>query len=153
MKALWYFVHMIGQIAWIGGSMAAMAVSLAGRREAPELMGMVVRLQGTIYRALVGPGALLTVLSGIVLTLQMYNRFTAVGLSHWLMAMQGVGIAGGLIALVHTVPTSSKLARLEPTGSSAPAFHGIRRRLQISGMVQGLLAMLGVLTAAMYQIR
>lgn len=153
MRALWYFLHLFGQIAWLGGSMAAMAVSLAGRRERPELLGTVVRLQGSIYRGLVGPGALLTVVSGIVLTLQMYNQFTAVGLSHWLMAMQGVGILGGLVALVHTVPTSSKLARLEPTGPTAAAFHGIRRRLQISGMVQGLLAMLGVLTAAMYQIR
>lgn len=153
MRALWYFIHMAGQIAWIGGSLAAMTVAFGARREAPELLGAVVRLQAGVYRALVGPGALFTVLSGIVLTLQMYNRFTAVGISHWLMTMQLVGVVGGLIALVHTVPTASKLSRLEPVGSTAVAFHGIRRRLQVSGMVQGLLAMLGVLTAAMYQIR
>jgi hypothetical protein len=153
MRAFWYFVHIFAQIAWVGGSLAAMTIAAGGRREPEELAGTVVRLQAGLYRSLVGPGALFTVLSGIVMTLQLYNRFTAVGISHWLLAMQGVGIAGALVALVHTVPTSSRLARLEPVGPSAAAFHGLRRRLRVSGMVQGLLAMLGVLTAAMYQVR
>lgn len=153
MKATWYFVHMLGQAAWIGGALAAMMVAFAARREDPGLMGVVARLQNAIYRSLVGPGALLTVLSGILLTLEMYNAFTAVGLSHSLMAMQGVGILAGLIVLLHTVPTSSKLARLEPMGPNAAAFQGIRQRLVRSAMVSSLLAMLGLLTGAMYQIR
>lgn len=153
MRAFWYFLHLLAQVAWVGGSLAVMAVGIAGRREAGDHMGVVARLQAAIYRTLVGPGALTTVLSGIVLTLQLYNRVTAVGLSPWLMTMQAVGIAGALVALVHTVPTASKLARLEPTGPTAAAFHGIRRRVTISGMAQGTLALIGILTAAMYQIR
>lgn len=152
MKAFWYLMHMLGQVAWLGGALAAMAIGVAARRESPEQAGLVVRLQGSIYRMLIGPGAALIVLSGILLTLQMYNRVTAVGLSHWLMAMQGLGILGGLIVLVHTVPTSNKLIRLEPTGPTAAAFHGIHRRLRISAMVSGGIGMLGLLTSAMYQV-
>ncbi|MDH5315447.1 MAG: hypothetical protein OEW44_03105 [Gemmatimonadota bacterium] len=153
MRALWYFVHMAGQVAWLGGAMAAMAVAFAAKREQPELMGVVARLQGSIYRALVGPGALLTVVSGFMLTLQMYSMVTAVGLSHWLMAMQGIGIIAGLIALIHTVPTSAKLSRLEPTGATATAFAAIRKRLVVSGMTSSMLGMLALLTSALYQMR
>jgi hypothetical protein len=153
MKALWYFVHMVGQVAWLGGAMAAMAVALAAKREPAGQMGLVARLQAAVYRGLVGPGALLTVVSGILLTLLMYNQASAVGLSHWMMAMQGTGILAGLIALVHTVPTAAKLARLEPTGPAAAAFWGIRKRLVISGMVSSLLGMLALLTGALYQLR
>jgi uncharacterized membrane protein len=150
---LWYFVHMVGQVAWLGGAMAAMAVAMAAKRERPEMMGMVARLQAAIYRALVGPGALLTVVSGFMLTLQLYSMVTAVGLSHWLMAMQGLGVVAGLIALIHTVPTSAKLSRLEPTGTTATAFTVIRKRLIVSGMTSSLLGMLALLTSALYQMR
>ena len=34
MKALWYFIHMYGQVAWLGGALAAMIVSLAAKRKA-----------------------------------------------------------------------------------------------------------------------
>ena len=153
MKALWYFIHMYGQVAWLGGALAAMTLSLAAKREAPELMGVAVRLQGAIYRVLVGPGALLNVVSGFLLTLQMYSAVTAVGLSHWLMAMQGLGIIAALIALVHTVPTSAKLARLEPVGPTAVAFKAIRKRMILSGMTSSLLGMLALLTSALYQMR
>lgn len=151
MKATWYLFHMIGQVAWLGGAMAAMIIALAAKREDPARMGMVARLQGAIYRTLVGPGALFTVLSGILLTLVMYNQVTAVGFGHWMMAMQGVGILAGVIALVHTVPTSGKLARLEPTGATAAAFEGIRQRLAVSAMVSGGLGMFALLTGALYQ--
>lgn len=152
MKAFWYLLHMVGQVAWLGGALAAMTIGIAARRESPDQLGVVVRLQGAIYRTLIGPGAMIIVLSGIMLTLLMYNRVTAVGLSHWLMAMQGLGILGGLVVLVHTVPTSNKLIRLEPTGATAAAFHGIHRRLKISAMVSGGIGMLGLLTSAMYQV-
>ncbi|HEX9896004.1 MAG TPA: hypothetical protein VGA78_18880 [Gemmatimonadales bacterium] len=151
MRALWYFLHMAGQVAWLGGALAAMAVGAAAKREAPAQMGMAARLQGAIYRGLIGPGALVLVLSGILLTLQMYNRVTAVGLNRWLMAMQGLGILGGLMVLVHTVPTSSKLVRLEPSGPTAAAFHGLHQRLKVSAMISSMIGMLGLLTSALYQ--
>jgi uncharacterized membrane protein len=153
MKATWYLFHMIGQVAWLGGALAAMVVAMAARREDPARLGMVARLQNSIYRSLVAPGALATVLSGILLTLVMYNSVTAVGFGHWMMAMQGVGILAGLVALVHTVPTSNKLARLEPAGSTAAAFQGIRKRLELSALISGGLGMFALLTGALYQNR
>ena len=62
-------------------------------------------------------------------------------------------LVGGLLVLIHTVPTSSKLARLEPTGPTAPAFAAIHRRLKISGMISSMIGLLGVVTSSLYQIR
>lgn len=151
MRALWFFLHLFGYTIWIGGALAAMTLGIAARRERPEAMGLVVRLQGAIYRALIGPGALATVVSGFVLTLQMYGRATAVGLSPWLMAMQGLGLIAAIVVFVVALPTSAKLARLEPVGPDAAAFHGLRRRLIVAGMGSGSLAALSLVTGVLYR--
>jgi len=151
MRALWHFIHTFGYCLWIGGALAAMTLGVAGKRASPEQMGLVVRLQGSLYRALIGPGALASTLSGLVLTLQMYNQATAVGLSTGLMAMQGLGLVGAIIVFVVALPTSAKLSRLEPTGSTGPAFHGLRRRLVVAGMSSGTLAMLALVVGVVYR--
>jgi hypothetical protein len=151
MRAFWHFVHIFGYSIWIGGALAAMTLGIAGKRASPEQMGVVVRLQGSIYRALIGPGALATTLSGLVLTLQMYNQATAVGLSSWLMAMQGLGLIAAIIVFVVALPTSAKLSRLEPTGSTGPAFHGLRRRLVVAGMTSGTLAVGALVVGVVYR--
>lgn len=151
MRALWYFIHIFGYSLWIGGALAAMALGVASRREAPDRLAQVVRLQGTLYRALIGPGALASTVSGFVLTLQLYNQATAVGLSHWLMAMQGLGLIAALIVFLVSLPTSSRLLRVEPTGPSAAAFHGLRKRLVIASMTAGTLALLALVAGAGYR--
>ena len=148
MRSILVFLHLFGQIAWLGGALAAMVMSIASKREQKDQIGPTVRLQSAIYRALIGPGALLVVLSGILLTLQMYNQATAVGLSRSLMAMQGLGILGALIILVHTLPASTKLARLEPVGAGAPIFHALRRKVVRSGMIASTLGMLALVAGA-----
>ena len=149
MRSLLVFLHLFGQIAWLGGALAAMIIGIASKREQREVAGATVRLQSAIYRSLIAPGALLVVLSGILLTLKMYNQATAVGLSGPLMAMQGLGILGALIILVHTLPTSTKLARLDPTGQSAATFAGLRSRVMMSGMIANTLGMLALVAAAL----
>jgi hypothetical protein len=151
MRALWYLLHVFGYSIWIGGALAAMAVNIASKREAPEHMGLVVRLQAAIYRSLIGPGALASTVSGFVLTLQMYNQATAVGLSHGLLMMQGLGLIAAILVVVIALPTSAKLARLEPVGPSAPAFHGLRKRLVLASMSAGTLAFAALVAGAFYR--
>ncbi len=151
MSTTWYFLHILGYCVWIGGALAAMAVSIAARRERDEDWGIVVRLQASIYRALIGPGAAVATVSGLILTLRLYNRVSAVGLSHWLMAMQGLGLIAAIMVFVMVLPTSAKLARLEPVGPDAAAFHGLRRRLVTWGMSSSILALITLLTGALYR--
>ena len=149
MWSILVFLHLFGVIAWLGGALAAMVMGIASKREQKDQIGPTVRMQSSIYRTLIGPGALLVVLSGILLTLQMYNQATAVGLSRPLMAMQGLGILGALIILVHTLPTSTKLARLEPAGAGAPIFEVLRRKVVRSGMIASTLGMLALIAGAL----
>jgi hypothetical protein len=148
MRSVLIFLHLFGQVAWLGGALAAMVMGIASKREQKDQIGPTVRMQSAIYRTLIGPGALLVVLSGILLTLKMYNQATAVGLSRPLMAMQGLGILGALIILVHTLPTSTKLARLEPVGAGAPIFEMLRRKVVGSGMIASTLGMMALVAAA-----
>ena len=148
MRPILVFLHLFGQVAWLGGALAAMVIGIASKREQKEQLGPTVRLQSAIYRSLIAPGALVEVLSGILLTLNMYNQATAVGLSRPLMAMQGLGILGALIILVYTLPKSTKLARLEPSGPSSAMYEGLRRKVVVSGMAASTLGMLAMVAAA-----
>jgi len=148
-RAILVFLHLFGQVAWLGGSLAAMTIGIASKRENKDQLGPTVRFQSAIYRSLIAPGALVVVLSGILLTLNMYNQATAVGLSSALMAMQGLGILGALIILVYTLPKSTKLARLEPGGQAAAIFQGLRRKVVMSGMIASTLGVLALVAAAL----
>ncbi|HKP27835.1 MAG TPA: hypothetical protein VJU15_00435 [Gemmatimonadales bacterium] len=148
MRPVLIFLHLFGQIAWLGGALAAMTIGIAGRREQKEQLGPTVRLQSAIYRSLIAPGALVVVVTGILLTLNLYNQATAVGLSSALMAMQGLGILGALIILIYTLPKSTKLARIDPTGQFAAMFEGLRQKVVMSGMIASTLGILALVAAA-----
>lgn len=149
MRSILVFLHLFGQVAWLGGALAAMTIGIASKREQKDSLGTTVRFQSAIYRTLIAPGALIVVVTGILLTLKMYNQATAVGLSRGLMAMQGFGILGALIILVHTLPKSSTLARLEPSGGTAVMFEALRGKVMVSGMIASMLGMLSLVAAAL----
>ena len=149
MRSILVFLHLFGQVAWLGGALAAMTIGIASKREQKDSLGTTVRFQSAIYRTLIAPGALIVVVTGILLTLKMYNQATAVGLSRGLMAMQGFGILGALIILVHTLPKSSTLARLEPGGGTTVMFEALRRKVMVSGMIASMLGMLSLVAAAL----
>jgi hypothetical protein len=143
-RSLWLLLHVLGFAAWIGGALAVMAIGVAVKRERGDYLGVAVRLQGAVYRAVVGPGALAVTVSGFILTLQLYNQAASVGLSPWLMGMQGVGLVAALIVFLAVLPTALKLTRLEPTGSTAEAFQALRRRQVMAGMASSTLALLAL---------
>lgn len=149
MRMFWLFAHLLGSAFWIGGAAVAMALSVALRREDRPSQGVGARLQAATYRVVVGPGALLAVVSGLMLTLDLYGGATSVGgLSHPLMMMQGAGLVGGLVVLLFSVPTASKLIRVDPVGDG-PLFDALRRRMKVTGMVGSTLALLALLGGAM----
>lgn len=149
MSPLWLSLHLIGFTAWMGGLLAVLAAGTAARREDPALLGVAARLHAGVYRALVGPGAMLTVVSGMILTLQLYGEATSVGLSHALMAMQGLGLLAGLVSLIVSVPTASRIARLEPTGPSGPLFGQLTARLRRADLVTLVLSLAALVAGAM----
>ena len=149
MIRFWLFLHLLGFTMWLGGALAVMMAGVAARREDRHSLGAIVRAQASVYKTIVAPGALLAVLSGLVLTFSVAGRTgELVGFSIWLVIMQGAGIVGALLVLLIGLPTAAKLSRLDPDGPGAAYFDELRARHKIVGSVAGVLALVALVAGA-----
>jgi hypothetical protein len=147
---LWLFLHIVGFTLWIGGGLAAMVAGIVSKGEDRGRLGAVVRVQAAMHRILVAPGALLAVLSGLMLTFTVTSlRGGEAGFNFWLVLMQGTGLVGALIVLMVGLPTAAKLARLDPEGPNAAYFDELRQRQRIVGGVAGVFALAALVGGAM----
>jgi hypothetical protein len=150
MIRVWLFLHLLGFTMWLGGGLAAMVVGIASKREDRTGLGTVARAQAAAHRVIVAPGALLAVLSGLVLTFSVSGRTgELVGFNVWLLVMQGAGVAGALLVLLIGLPTAAKLSRLDPSGPGAAYFDELRQRQRVVGSVSGTLALVALVAGAM----
>ena len=150
MIRLWLFLHIFGFTLWIGGALAAMVAGIVGKREDRAGLGTVVRIQAAVQKILVAPGALLAVLSGLMLTFMVTSlRGGEAGFNIWLVLMQGAGIVGALLVLMVGLPTAARLARLDPEGPGAAYFDELRQRQRVVGSVAGVFALAALVGGAM----
>jgi hypothetical protein len=146
----WLFLHLLGFTMWLGGSLGVMVAAVAARREDRAGLGAIVRAQSSIQKGIVGPGALLTVLSGLILTFSVAGGTgELLGFSPWLATMQGAGIVAALLTLLISLPTASKLARLDPSGPHAPYFDELRQRQRIVASISGVLGLVALVAGAL----
>jgi predicted phage tail protein len=143
---LWLFLHLLGFVMWMGGGLASMVAGIAARPESRGGLGAVVRAQSAIQRSIIAPGALLTVLSGLMLTFALAGM---AGGSTWLMVMQGAGLVAALITLFVALPTATRLSRLDPTGDQAAYFDELRNRQKVVGMIWGVLVLLSLVAGTL----
>ena len=148
MRHLWILAHLLGFTMWLGGGLSAMFIGLASRREPRDRLSTAMRMLAAVYQALVLPGSLLAVVSGLVLSLLMYGGPTVAGVSHWLMAMQGTGLLAGLVTLVVLIPGAGKLVRIDPV-AQPDLFDALRKKQARFGMISGLLGLLALFAGAM----
>ena len=150
MIRLWLFLHLLGFTMWLGGGLASMVAGIAAKREPREGLGGVARSQAAVHKAIIGPGALLAVLSGLILTFSVTARMGEhVGPSLWLMVMQVSGLLGALLALLVGLPTAARLARVDPTGQTAGYFDELRQRQRVVGSIAGTLALVALVAGAL----
>jgi hypothetical protein len=150
MIRFWLFLHLLGFTMWLGGGLAVMVAGIASKREERAGLGSVARAQAAVYKAIIGPGALLAVLSGLILTFSVSARMgELVGFNLWLLLMQGAGVVGALIVLLIGLPTAAKLSRLDPLGAGSAYFDELRQRQRVVGSVSGTLALLALVAGAL----
>lgn len=150
MTRLMFFLHLLGMALWMGGAVAQMMVSIASRKLARRDLATMAGLQAAIARGAVGPGAGVTVVTGVILTFRSYNELIAP--SVWLMVMQGAGLLAGVLTLTIAVPGAFRVARIDPEGPYAAAFDAMRSRQKMVGMLSGLLALAALLGAVMVRV-
>lgn len=148
MTRAWLFLHLLGFTMWLGGAIAAMIMGIAAKREDRHGLGAVVRAQAALMKVAIAPGALLAVLSGIILTFRMSGADLP-GFSIWLMLMQGAGLVAALLTLLIALPTAGKLSRLDPAGENARYFDELRQRQRIVATISGMLGLLALFSGAM----
>jgi hypothetical protein len=146
---IWLFVHLLGFTMWLGGALASMVAGVAAKREDRPALGGVIRAQTAVQKILIAPGALLTVLSGLILTFSVSGRDGFVGFNLWLMLMQGAGLLAALLTLLIGLPTASKLGRLDPSGPHGSYVDELRQRQRIVASVSGTLGLLALVAGAM----
>lgn len=150
MRGLWLFLHIMGFVAWIGGGLAAMLSGITAKYFAPDQRLAVYRATSAVIRSLVGPGAVLVVVSGLVLSVP-YFHSSAV--PTWLMAMQMFGFLGAIVAVAIVTPTAARLGRLQPDarGELPESFTGLRRRQVIFATLAGVLALAALISATIFR--
>ncbi len=143
MRGIWLYVHVLGIALWLGGGLATMVVGVAAKRFSPESRIAIYRLTSAVQRLLIGPGAIGAVLSGVVLSGPYMKEGVVPG---WLVLMMAAGIPAALIALGVTVPTATRLGRLDldPNGDLPESFVGLRRRLVLAASVTGGLVLIAL---------
>jgi hypothetical protein len=150
MIRFWLFIHLLGFTMWLGGGLAVMVAGIAAKGEERAGLGAVARAQSAVHKAIIAPGALLVVLSGLILTFSVAGRTgELVGFNVWLVVMQGAGLVGALIVLLIGLPTAAKLARLDPMGPGAAFFDELRQRQRIVASVSGTLALVALVAGAL----
>lgn len=150
MIPFWLFVHLLGFTLWIGGGFAAMVAGIASKREDRAGLGAVVRSQAAVQKIIIAPGALLSVLSGLILTFSVSGRTGELtGFNLALVVMQGAGLVGALLTLMVALPTAAKLARLDPMGQGAAYFDELRQRQKLITSVAGMLALAALVAGAL----
>ncbi len=148
MTRAWLFLHLLGFTLWLGGGIAGMITGIAARREDRLGLGAVVRAQGSLMKVAIAPGALVAVLSGLILTFQIGGGELA-GFNIWLVIMQGAGLVAALLTLLIALPTASKLSRMDPSGDTARYFDELRQRQRIVGSISGTLGLVALFAGAM----
>lgn len=148
MIKLMLFLHVLGFVLWMGGAIAIMITSIAGRKEERAVLGPLVRLQAGITGIMVGPGAGVTVVSGLILAFRMFGTAQPAP-SGWIMIMQAAGLLAGIITLAFAIPAAGRLRRMDPLGPQAQVFDALRSRQRVVGSISGVLALIALLGGVM----
>jgi len=149
-RGFWLFVHVMGFVAWLGGGLAVMLSGITAKYFPPDQRLAVYRVMSVVSRNLIGPGAVLVVVSGFVLSVP---YFKGAAVPTWLMAMQGLGLLGAIVAIGIVMPTAARMGRLEldPRGDLPESFGGLRRRQAVFATVAGILALLALVSGTLFR--
>lgn len=142
------FAHFLGTALWIGGAIAAFVVALALRGHPVRFRVAVWPLLAKVHAVVIAPGAVLTTISGLSLTMSLTTRGMGQGLmTPGILLMQFAGIAAAALALFVGLPTANQLAAfasLPELESIPPQAAQLRKRQAIVSSVAGVLALIAL---------
>jgi hypothetical protein len=148
MIALVYLAHILGFALWMGGGFASGVIGKRALVEERTHIDTLVRTLNSLQTRIMLPGVLLTLLSGIYLSMP---RMQTGALTAWLMLMQGCGILAALVFFFVVRPTTSRLTTLSAVGENAGRFDALRKRAAMGGMLAAILGLLALVGGVMHK--
>jgi hypothetical protein len=146
--ALVYFAHIFGFVLWMGGGLASSVIGKRAMAEDRTHVDALVRSLRGIQGGLMLPGVILTLASGLYLSMP---RMQSGALTAWLMLMQGCGILAALLFFFVVRPATSRLGTMSAVGENAGRFDALRKRAAIGGMIAGILGLLAMVGGVMHK--
>ena len=139
---IWLFLHLVGMAFWLGGLFTMGLWTVRARRTGDaKVIAFAYRTSSRLYRGVVTVGALLTILSGVLLMVQTGRPWFRPFPEHWLFQMQIVGTLAFLVTLFYLTPMSGKLARMaEPAEGGEPG-EEFARAVKVQGIVGSVVGM------------
>jgi hypothetical protein len=145
---LWHLLHITGFTLWLGGGLACMLIGIRSRSEDRATQGVLVQYLARIHRTNMLPGIVLTLASGIALSIPAAKAGAPTA---WLMLMQICGVIAAILVLFVSLPNLGRLTRIKPTGDTAPLFDALRKRVAMSGAIAGVLGLLAMLGGVLHK--
>lgn len=151
LRSLFLFLHLLGVVLWLGVSFTLSFVTgKAARLGDAGVAAFAYRAASRLNRTLGVAGVLLTLGSGIGLTVVMRYGFFRPFPHHWLFQMQLLGSIAAALALFYQLPNAERLARAAEAwaraGEQPEIFGKLRQRSAIVGSLIGfiLLVLVGL---------
>ena len=141
------FAHFFGLCLWLGGMVAAMVIAVAARSESVSSRVSLFHVLGRVYSLVIGPGAIVTLLSGVALMMSMAQTTVGGTVSLGTWVMQASGLLAGALVLFAGLPTATKLARVADMADEnglPPIFDRLRKRLAAVAHSVAVLAILAL---------
>ena len=134
------FLHVLGVVLWIGGSISSMLIAVQSKHENVDARAAAARLLARLHATLVSPGAVLTLLSGFDLMMRLGSGAMNSGA---LLGMAATGILAGIMVLFVGLPTAMQRARAavpDANGQLPPIVKRLSARQAVVSTIAGLLA-------------
>lgn len=145
--SLWRLLHLLGMILWIGGAIAALVLDAKANREPHPARAVVARLAAQFQTWLIAPGAVLTVISGFMISFASYQNGVDI-MTPKLLVMQGLGLLGALLILAIVLPSATQVVRAAAyaaeTGQVGNRLDQLRRRVAVTSIAAWLMAVVAL---------
>ena len=143
------FLHYLGVSLWIGGWLSVALMTSGARGNSAQTRATIASLAAKVQIMLIGPGALVTLGSGILWSMAIVvgggveSRVAPTGL--WIMT--GAGIVGSILVALFVIPIARKVRAVAVSGEEGrllPVFDKLDKRLGLVSAVAGILALVSL---------
>lgn len=143
--------HFLGMSLWIGGAVAIVVVERAVAVWSTPDRARALPLLAKLHAYVIAPGAIITTVSGVLITMSMVNRGMSAAMARpGIVVMQAAGMLAAVLAVFVGVPTANRLAvraSMLAAGENPPVIVALQRRQTIVSSIATFLVVVSLIFA------